>query len=1590
MPSNPIYEALTRRRNGGAVGEGTPLRDAYGLSYKRRAANTADIGQLEDFQQVQEIRGGANALPQDSAEADAFAQETKDKQQEPVTFEQVTKALDAAEAQLAATDAEAQLRREELDNTPALPRNAAQLREAYQQLAQLDKQRETARTALAAQRKELAQQQQAALDAARPGIIGKVLGKIKDQYSELPWVIQTAIAGSAKLFGGIGREALDVLTFPGRVGMTALGELGDVAGAVFDTEQQAKTRAAQREQMRLRAAQDAENAGGSFGDYAVEGLGSYFRQQAERTGQAVEQLTGPVLGPVADPLGLTSGTLNSAFGTKVTPRDVGGFLGRLVVEISADPTSYLGTGLVNKGLGAAGKTAAVLPGLERAGRFVQRVGATGELLEIGAKTRGALDVAARVQAMAAIPELTTATPALREAIIQGKPIGKLLVGELGDVKAGVSAMARFETEYRSTKKLLEDMARRDPQAYADLVEHTLKPFEHLKGAGIAEQVNAVRRAEALRPRAAVLSPIVAEALHDQVKLSQRLASWRPLFDAYTAVAERFPRVQEVATWVRDAVIQQVPLGGPIARAFGAGKAQGASQKAELYTALAQYTDDLEKALKQVKPNELPRVQQLARQLSEFAPEDNAFRTLVEAGGKYVFTTPSGKKVALRGRPITIDAVTGKKILMRWDDISNAARRAAVEIADIFDQGEKFVLEFQRANGVAIKELADDNIAGYFGRSFTPQMVRWLADNPQAREALGMVADAEARATWNLNAIRARKLRGRSYEGAEEFLRSKLDIPADIPVFEASQAEVLKKNYSFAGSQIEKARMLDALAQELGVKGYGGKLISRDSLLAGLYDDVLNEVEKRAAKGRSAQGQHELAKELHLDTVGAGRVKPGQPELTQRVIRDKLEAARGLIKFRDPLDSARWVRQQLEARGLVVPSKHITQLELAADAGALLPDFDDIERVVEMASTFVKEADVERFAKIAPGLIGKTPDEFERVVWRLYDIMSIGIRRSVLASPSSVAKDLISTQMWLAVAAKNPLAMFKAVKDAIRGHVDPGVLKLLEHEGVLATRKTAEEAAAKKLAGTPLERAAEFVKEKGYLGTLAKPLDPLTKGRASKLASAIPNKLLEVREAGERVARIALYNERRATGYSHREAVEEVYKYLGNFNDYASGKLDKKVLQRFFLFWAWNKKAIGFALRGLLEHPLRAKLLMLLTAGSVQTEGDKLDRWARARGGMVLGRDTSGIPKVIALGAGSYMSPLWGALNSDSMQALGEGDVLAAAGKLGQDATRMGNPIWAGPAELAVNRDSFTGNQIYQEQGQRGRFLKLADHAPAVLHSIPGLRELFEVEPVRVGGKGPDADKVAYYRMNPRWKWFLEWTAPGAMSGAAQVSGAVDPRRTTAEGILRITTGIPTYSVGDLDHDRQRLKQMRDVSIAFEKSVNALRGRPFEVANDRVVPNDNSELGQELARGIAEVRERAKALGQDEREATRRYLAGQNSEYLALYDLGERLAQAHDRLADETQGLIGTGETKPSIFGLRGSAVKLDNIRKLIEQVDKKLSPFAKKEAALERKRTRLDDMLRGPESLADEQQRQQEEDMQARREREQRLEDLLR
>lgn len=1406
-----------RRVGGRSLGQGTPLQDAK-------------------VQRVERIRYGLES-PGEQANAALEQAKAEDQaaQQEFQSFEEIESYLSNSEQQLAQAENDLRIFEAQVHATPITADNADAIESAYAQVALNNRKLIEGRNAIAASRVELEKQKAAPTEPA------------------MSWWQKLLTSGPAKVI-------LGVLDFPGRVGATTFYEIANAIGGAFDTPEEAAKRQA-LDDLRAESGARAMAESGlpswlkpAAGLYAYGGATqeSFMRAGGELAQRA--GLTGGILGE------LTANAANAIWDGDMQARDVDRFMAELWVALGADPTSYMGAGIGAKALQGTGKAGGLISRgvsklvprvgkpLEAVAGAVERTGAKALLLDLAPQTRRALTTMAKERAALTLPELAEFAP----RIARGEAVmDKVMKAGNFDADTFSTVMKRYDDAFKAEEAALGSLAMKDRKAYRKLIEEASTRMPEFSKNVWTPALKAVDLAES----AGAKSPVVAERLGDQLQLAQRVEAWRPVFLAARAVGAKFPKVAKAASWAREAFYGRIPLTGPYARAWVAGKMSADSMNSEMVAVAVRTQKELERLI-----NSVPgAVQDDVRKAAIHTIEHGA--------------PPADTHVGQWGQQIQ-------------------------RYAEVFNGGAEFLRAMELRAGVRSAKLRDvinGTLEGWYGRGFSDDMRRWLADNPQAVDYLDSASFANWADDWQLRPGKERKLVGKDFDEAEKQIREHMKVPDHIAVFDPNPEKVVQKRFAFAANNIERARQFDAFAREFGRAG-GKARAPVVQVAVERFDRAMTRLGKPT---RTAEENKALAKLLNFDEFG---LKLSAKKLPKTVADMRPEQMAAFI-----LDVMK--------REAPVPQGFRTMLDLALEAHVALPS--TLNEQLKWADTLIATQDVEKWVKLAPGFRPDvSPKSLMGQALKFLDTVSAGIRRSILSSPASVGKDALSTMTWLAVATKNPITMAKHLVDYARGKGNIEALARLEAAGALrSTRAQVENV-------TAMGRFGKAVQERGVLGGMAKAI-PFKGEAISKAVSAVPNKLLEFRESVDKAARYALFMDRKAAGFSDADAVEDVFKYLGNFNDYASGAIEKSVLQRFFLFWAWNRRALGFAMRGFMEHPLRAKMLFLMTAGDVSAHDEDMDRWALSRGGFIWGHDKFGTPKLIPLGAGSYMNPAWNALNSDSIASLSRGDVGAALGGASADAAAMSNPVVGGLMELAANKDSLTGLPIYRDANTTYDGA-MADHAPAVLNYIPGVREFLGVEPVLLGGEGEDRDRVAYYRMNAWGKWFLEWTNPGGMNLAQQMSGLFDERRTAGEAALRMMAGIPTYSITALRADKEDRVKLNKLRAALGEAVADADGRPLVMGGDgRLRPNEKSEAGQRL-----------QAMWLDKTPAERREFLRYDPKLLGMYDLGERMGVAWRRLNEE----VPKGKTKLATVRATGLASRVEDVVARNRALGIKLNP----------------------------------------------------
>lgn len=764
-----------------------------------------------------------------------------------------------------------------------------------------------------------------------------------------------------------------------------------------------------------------------------------------------------------------------------------------------------------------------------------------------------------------------------------------------------------------------------------------------------------------------------------------------------------------------------------------------------------------------------------------------------------------------------DKATRANLLKQSAKRRDRASQLLYEMADSYaDDAEAIKALENGALNLKVVDLADD--INYFGRKFSPEVEDLIARHPDAREILfahKMNAGAKQFQDGWLSWEKGRKLRGFDIKEAEAVVRDSLR-KAGVPV-----------------------------PDEMAV-------FSRDA-----FGDLL----KRADKSL------ETAKIRNLYQTFAetfGQMPQGGEQLINKAVqRFKSVAPNGM----DAESMAKWFDAEFAALGK--PPGSMRALDVIRQSKATLPDTP--EEIARLAMTFVEGVsdgkkmlgDAGTFAKYANAHYYQHLDKPGKF-WRTMDAIKGVFQKAVLARPGSLAKDFQGTMINGAMSG-NTAYLDKALKQigtmkewrqntkvsdlAARLRAE-GVMRnfpteVMDDAGGQLRKMSLELRQERKGIRAAIAEKAADIEELGIIGGAAKMLGAKKAGQ--KIGKAT-DAMVEARAYTEELNRMATYLKAIDEGLGHEQAIEEVYKFWGKFDEMT--RLDKNVLSRVLFFWSWWARSIPVSVRHLLDRPVRSRLLLTMMAGNV-SDDPEMPPWMQRMGGLAMGRDQSGNATVLNMGNGTYFSPLFSVLQGEMARNIRQGNVLQAAKGTAKDLVRSAPPYFSEPIGALFDYDPFTGKPTTGPDG------KSRVHAPI------GLRFLLNTPVGNTLGLreyAPEGE-IRYLTIDPTWATILGMT-PGLEPALTDASSFVDPRQADVKGELSLKKGIvrqlgvPLYSV---PVDDKTLRSAREGQAALKQAI--LDKTPALIMRGDWVTADKTTLrGRELAKDWARAKQQAELAG----------------------------------------------------------------------------------------------------------------------------------
>jgi hypothetical protein len=200
---------------------------------------------------------------------------------------------------------------------------------------------------------------------------------------------------------------------------------------------------------------------------------------------------------------------------------------------------------------------------------------------------------------------------------------------------------------------------------------------------------------------------------------------------------------------------------------------------------------------------------------------------------------------------------------------------------------------------------------------------------------------------------------------------------------------------------------------------------------------------------------------------------------------------------------------------------------------------------------------------------------------------------------------------------------------------------------------------------------------------------------------------------ENNARIAHFMWRLDKGDTALDAAISVKRHLFDYADLTVW--EKTYMRRAAPFYAWTRFNLPLQIRGLVEHPnVYASIGDIIDATEADAGGasDKdrlLAKWMTDNTQVQVGTDQEGNPEYLLLGGwipAADLNDLWHPLK-----------------KLKNDIS----PILKLPAELALNKDAFLGEDIENFPGEREKFLGLPLYKRWMIKPLRNIRLLVEVD-----------------------------------------------------------------------------------------------------------------------------------------------------------------------------------------------------------------------------------------------------------------------
>jgi hypothetical protein len=210
---------------------------------------------------------------------------------------------------------------------------------------------------------------------------------------------------------------------------------------------------------------------------------------------------------------------------------------------------------------------------------------------------------------------------------------------------------------------------------------------------------------------------------------------------------------------------------------------------------------------------------------------------------------------------------------------------------------------------------------------------------------------------------------------------------------------------------------------------------------------------------------------------------------------------------------------------------------------------------------------------------------------------------------------------------------------------------------------------------------------------------------------------------EDLSRVALFLDQLHKGVPLEDAALHVRKYLFDYGELTD--FEKKIRNTAVPFYTWLRKNLPLQLESLAAQPQKFAH-MGKVVGAVENENEKegIAVPKEQRPEWLQRQDAVQLPVLTSKGEKVLFNPdlPFQDLDTIPMEEISKGQGLAAASQAGKTIISMLNPWLKAPAELALNREAFTGREIVPEDLGEGALTKAPAHMAALAEASPKFAE----------------------------------------------------------------------------------------------------------------------------------------------------------------------------------------------------------------------------------------------------------------------------